>query len=43
MAIRDFLLLLFKVTDLWDFSGGPVAKTLISEFRRPRFDPWSGK
>ena len=43
MAIRDFLLFLFKVTDLWDFSGGPVAKTLSSEYRRPRFDPRSGK
>ena len=26
-----------------DFPGGPVAKTLSSQCRGPRFDPWSGK
>ena len=25
-----------------DFPGGPVAKTLHSQCRGPRFDPWSG-
>ena len=24
-----------------DFPGGPVAKTLPSQYRVPRFDPWS--
>ena len=27
---------------LWDFPGGPVAKTLSSWCKEPRFDPWSG-
>ena len=26
----------------WGFPGGPVAKTLLSQCRGPRFDPWSG-
>ena len=26
----------------WDFSGGPVAKTLHSQCQGPVFDPWSG-
>ena len=26
----------------WDFPGGPVAMTLHSQSRGPRFDPWSG-
>ena len=25
-----------------DFPGGPVGKTLHSQCRRPKFDPWSG-
>ena len=25
-----------------DFPGGPVAKTLHSQCRGPRFDPWTG-
>ena len=25
--------------DFWDFAGGPLAKTLSSECRRPWFDP----
>ena len=25
-----------------DFHGGPEAKTLCSQHRRPRFNPWSG-
>ena len=25
---------------LQNFYGGPVAKTLCSHYRRPRFDPW---
>ena len=29
--------------DFWDFSGGPVAKTLSSECRGLRFDPRSRK
>ena len=27
---------------LWDFPGGPVAKSLQSQCRRSRFNPWSG-
>ena len=27
----------------WDFPGGPVVKTLPSQYRGPGFDPWSGK
>ena len=26
----------------WDFAGGPMAKTLHSQCREPRFNPWSG-
>ena len=26
----------------WDFPGGAVDKTLRSQCRGPRFDPWSG-
>ena len=26
----------------WDFPGGPVAKTSLSQCREPGFDPWSG-
>ena len=26
----------------WDFPGGPVAETLSSQCRGPRFNPWSG-
>lgn len=26
----------------WDFSGGPMAKTLHSQQKRPEFGPWSG-
>ena len=25
----------------WDFPGDPVAKTLCSQCREPRFNPWS--
>ena len=31
-----------KSMSLRDFPGGPVAKTLSSQCRGPRFDPWSG-
>ena len=31
-----------KNTLWWDFPGSPVAKTLSSQFRGPRFNPWSG-
>ena len=24
----------------WDFSGGPVAKTVSSQYREHGFDPW---
>ena len=28
---------------MWgDFPGGPVAKTLSSQCRRPELDPWTG-
>ena len=27
---------------MWDFPGGPVAKTLGSQCRGPGFDPWMG-
>ena len=26
----------------WDFPGGPVTRTLRSQCRGPRLDPWSG-
>ena len=26
-----------------DLLGGPVAKTVSSQYRGPGFDPWSGK
>ena len=32
----------FKESNPWNFSGGPVAKTLLSQCRGPRFDTWSG-
>ena len=31
-----------KMSIYGDFPGGPVAKTLHSQCRGPRFDPWSG-
>ena len=31
-----------KESDLVDFPDGPVAKTLCSQCRGPRFNPWSG-
>ena len=27
---------------MWELPGGPVAKTLCSQCKRPGFDPWSG-
>ena len=30
------------IKNCWDFPGGPVAKTLSSQCKGPRFDPWSG-
>ena len=30
-----------KELNSWDFPGGPVAKTLSSQCRGPRFHPWS--
>ena len=32
----------YNMDESWDFPGGPVAKTLTSQCRGPRFDPWSG-
>ena len=32
-----------RVSELWDFPDGPVAKTLHSQCRGHGFDPWSGK
>ena len=32
----------FKGWPLWDSPGGPVAETLNSQYRVPRFHPWSG-
>ena len=29
-----------KTVANWDFSGGPVAKTLCSQCRGPEFNPW---
>ena len=31
----------FFFSHLWDFPGGPVAETPLSQFRAPRFKPWS--
>ena len=28
--------------ETWDFPGDPVAKTLHSQCRGPKFGPWSG-
>ena len=33
---------MLKIYSLRDFPGGPVGKTLHSQCRVPRFDPWSG-
>ena len=33
---------LIRRGDEGDFPGGPVAKILFSQYRGPRFDPWSG-
>ena len=40
-GINSFLRFNFKVS-FREFPGGPVAKTLSSQCRGPRFDPWSG-
>ena len=31
-----------KIINRWNFLGGPVVKTLSSQCRGSRFDPWSG-
>ena len=31
-----------KTTSLWDFLGGPVAKSPCSQCRKLGFDPWWG-
>ena len=31
-----------KDKNYWDFPGGPMGKTPRSQYRGPRFDPWSG-
>ena len=36
------LLMNLKLTNLRDFPGGPAVKTLLSQCRGLRFDPWSG-
>ena len=33
---------ILKILNLWDFLGGPLAKTPCSQCGRPGFDPWSG-
>ena len=33
---------LLKIKPGRDFPGGPVAKTLSSQWRGPKFNPWSG-
>ena len=38
---QDRLILGLKIQNTWDFSGGPVAKTLHSQCRRPGFKSWS--
>ena len=30
-----------KITQIWDFLCGPLAQTLSSQSRGPRFIPWS--
>ena len=37
MVMNDLLIIYFR-----DFPGGPVTKTLRSQCRGPRFDPWLG-
>ena len=34
--------IVFRNVHFWDFAGGPVAKILSSQCRRPGFNPWSG-
>ena len=50
LCVSQSLFLFFKIKkdqrylnkDIRDFPGGPVAKTPVSQYREPRFDPWSG-
>ena len=32
----------YKINIFWDFPGGAMDKTLHSQCRGPRFDPWLG-
>ena len=42
LCVSQSLFLFFKIKDIRDFPSGPVAKTPCSQYREPRFDPWSG-
>ena len=35
-------LLLLEIHKFGDFPGGPVAKAMCSQWRRPKFNSWSG-
>ena len=41
-TIKLYVWWAYQKCTLWEFPGGSVAKTLCSQFRGPRFDPWSG-
>ena len=32
-----------KITSCWEFSGGPVVRTLCFDCQGPRFNPWHGQ
>ena len=42
VAERFSILVKDKITDSWDFLGGPVVKTLRFHYKGHRFNPWSG-
>ena len=42
LEINEFENNIHVKTFPWSFPGGSLIKTLISQSRGPRFDPWSG-
>ena len=40
-VFKKVMCMIGKKERYWDFSGGPVANTLHSQFRGRGFDPWS--
>ena len=41
MSKKDIQSKITKITHIWDFLCGPLAQTLSSQCRGPRFIPWS--